>query len=661
MELPDVPTANELAEFVRSNSSGSYKLSFKRRWYEGMETWTEPAIRAVSDAARHNTSIRYLSIDVAGLSSNVAASIARIISQFRHVRNMLIRDSMRRQAEVPMARPHVVDAVLYGIMASESIIEDLELYGCCSPRTFRDFIERFPSLRRLAIVGQRVHVAGNSNPAFDAFAFAVSLALSRGKFPVLESFRLDSDAGDAPFLRLLNAAQKSTTICVIFLCIANRSRGLLSDAYLFCASDFTKTVNTVVVRPPSTAREFLDISSFFPAGELDAFSPSINYVHFSRCEANNVDLLWLDRAAKALANIQNIDFNQCRIPLALELLDRLPGLRHLTCLSRLHAIESTHTLDDEEIDDTPYVLGTNEALTKFCQVIERPTSLLRAVEIDVIAADESMDFPSIASLLMHSQGELVVNFGQLPFVSSFHVVRGARCLGARLKVLRIRFCRCKFKDGNFASIIRAMGAENSLKILEFGFDTHAFLGSPELSIAALRDLILLNDTLEELAVRGLCSEALVTIFESISPTMTTTNRSLRKLDFLSAGQIDGWPRIRGPLLSALQMNGVLAQVGGNLRAPEDDHAVLHLLKQNKYGRQFLLPRDAPAPKGLWTTIFARISEDNHHEVMYAFLRSKLASLLHPSLDLEGDVGGVGVGKRRRSGRKRSRAQAQGLE
>jgi hypothetical protein len=397
-------------------------------------------------------------------------------------------------------------------------------------------------------------------------------------------------------LRLLNAAQKSTTIGVISFCIANRSRGLLTDAYLFCASDFTKTVNTVVVRP-STAREFLDISSFFPAGELDAFSPSIIDVHFSRCEANNVDLLWLDRAAKALANIQCIEINQCRFPLALDVLDRLPRLRRVTCLSRFHAIDSTHTLDDEEFDDTPYVLGTNEALTKFCRVIERPTSLLAVVEIDVVAADESMHFPSIASLLMHSQGELAVNFGQLPFVSSFHVVRGARCLGARLKVLRIRFCRCKFGDGNFASIIRAMGAENSLKILEFGFDAQAFLGTPELSIAALRDLILLNDSLEELALRGLCSEAVVTLFESISPAMATTNRSLRKLDFLGAGQIDGWPRIRGPLLFALQMNGVLAQLGGDLRVPEDDRAVRHLLKHNQYGRRFLLPRDVPVPKG----------------------------------------------------------------
>jgi ABC-type spermidine/putrescine transport system permease subunit II len=141
MDLPDVPTANELAEFVRSNSSRSSKFPFKRRWYEGMETWTEPEIRAVSDAAQGNTSIRDLSIDVAGLESSATAVIARIISQFRHVRNMWIRNLMRRHAEVPMARPHVVDAVLYGIMASKSSIEVLKLYGCCSPRAFRDFIE----------------------------------------------------------------------------------------------------------------------------------------------------------------------------------------------------------------------------------------------------------------------------------------------------------------------------------------------------------------------------------------------------------------------------------------------------------------------------------------------------------------------------------------
>jgi hypothetical protein len=309
---------------------------------------------------------------------------------------------------------------------------------------------------------------------------------------------------------------------------------------------------------------------------------------------------------------------------------------------------------DDEFTPTQYVLGTNEALAKFCQVIERPESLLKNVDLDIVSSDGTMHFPAIESLLKHSKGELIVNFGQLPPLSSVHVVKGAKSLGIHLRVLRIRFCRCEFGDGKFASILRALGARRSLKVLEFGFDAHAGIGTPEASIAAIRDLIQSNDSLEELVLRGLGVEAVVTLWERIMPGIATTNRSLRTLDFVGAGVDDVWPRVRDPLLAALQTNGVLGQIGGDLQVPGDDREVRHLLKQNEYGRQLLLPRDGPVPAGLWPTILARIAKCKDHEVMYAFLRSKLVALLHPTPD---PAGGVGSNNRCGKGRKRHRTKA----
>jgi hypothetical protein len=635
MELPDEPTANDLAEFVRSNDGGHNALSFKRSWYEGMESWTDPEIYAAADAAQCNKSIRSIAIDVAELEGNVAAVIARIISQLRHVRKICVWDSDRTDPNLPMARPHVVDALLYGIMESQSSIEQLQLYGCCSTHTFRDFKERFPGLEILDIDGKRTRFSVNSDSDFDDFT--VALAVDMGNLSSLREFYLNSDVGSVSFLSLLSAVETSSTVNSLSLTFSNRSRCLLPNVFLFFARRCPDTVQTVHIRT-ITDQELLDISSFFPVGGGHAsFSPTIVDVQFTRCEAKNADPLWLDRAATALAHVDTLSFFQCQLsPFALEqLLVKLSRLGSFSCLSRKNAIQRTETLDDE-FDDTPYVLGTNEALIKFCQVIERPSSLLKEVELDVVSPDESMDFPAIASLFKHSNGQLIVNFGQLPPLSSVHVVKGAKCLNIHLQELRIRFCRCEFGDGNFATFIRALGAKQSLKILEFGFDTHAGLGTPESSIAAIEELIQLN-SLEELAVRGLGSEAVFTLFERIMPAMTTENRSLRKLEFFGADLTDVWSRIRGPLLAALKMNGVLCHFSGDVVVPDDDKKVRHLLKQNQYGRQLLLSRDALVPMGLWATTFARIAKPKHHDVMYPFLRAKLVSLLHPSRDdaLEG--------------------------
>jgi hypothetical protein len=668
MELPDEPTAAELADFLRSNDGTHEVLSFRPGWYEGMESWSKDEIRAVSDAAHHNTSIRELTIDVAELESIAANVTYQIIRRFYHIRRIHICDSRWSDPQAPMASPTVVDTLLCGIMASPSKIEKLSLYGCCSAHTVRDFNERLPNLKRIDIDGKQV--SGDGDTAFDAFT--VALALEMGRLSSLRTLWLSSDVGSDSFAAILSAAQKSTTLDSIGVAISDhsnsraslrRNRWILRSTFLFCANNVTQTVKKVLVHANPNEQGFLKISSLFPVGSGHAsFSPSIVNVQFLRCDAWKVDRLWFDRAAAALTHVEILGLMQCQFsPLVLELLAKLTRLRTFYCISRRRALCCTQTLDDE-FDDTPYVFGTNEALTTFCQVLERPDSLIEEVELDLVSSDGTLHYPAIESLLKHSKGKLFVNFGKLPPVSSFHVVKGASCLSIRLKELRIRFCQCEFGDDDFASFLRAFETNATLKVLEFGFDANANLGTPEASIAALRDLVERNASLEDLALRGLGSEAVCALLERILPVVTITNRSLCTLDFIGTDVTDAWPRIRDPLLAALQVNGVLGQFGRkDVHVPEDDDETRHLLNQNWYGRRFLLPRDAPVPKGLWATIFARISRYKHHDVMYAFLRSKLVSLLHPPLDepvdlvLRAGVDAVGDENRRGRVRKRSRS------
>jgi hypothetical protein len=103
------------------------------------------------------------------------------------------------------------------------------------------------------------------------------------------------------------------------------------------------------------------------------------------------------------------------------------------------------------------------------------------------------------------------------------------------------------------------------------------------------------------------------------------------MEFFGEDPADVWPRIRDALLATLKTNDVMYQFGGDVRVSGDDHEIRHLLKQNWYGRRLLLPPDVRVPNGLWSTIFARIAQDGERDVMYAFVRSKVASLLPPSL------------------------------
>jgi hypothetical protein len=655
MALPDEPTADQLAVFLRSNdATSSSELNFVSSWYDGMEAWSDQELRDVSEAALTNDSIQDLLIDAATLSIRSAGAMARIMSNFRRVRQINVYDSQWTNPDAPTAGPHVVDAVLYGIMASQSNVEGLRMYGCCSPRLFREFIERFPRLQYLGVQGTCSRVAG-SLQEFDDFAVAIAACI--GKLPTLRRLVLCGDVGSAAFGRLLSSVNKSSTVLSIRLKLANHSKGLLKDAFLFCTSEFTKTVNKVsVCLENSQADQFLDILPLFPIDAPEPFAPSIQVVEFVYCEASNVDDLWLNRAATALSNVERLSFGKCHFPRAFDLLERLTRLTKFRCFSRAVAVQSTDTLEEEEFDDAPYMLGTNEALERFCQVAERKDSMLVQVALDVVSVDDAIHFPAISSLLRISKGLLIVNFGKLPHLSSFHVLKGATCLSRHLKELRIRFCQCEFGDSDFAAFIRALGSKQSLEVFEFGFDSHANLNVPTASISAIRHVVKRNDSLRELAVRGLGSGALTALLERIMAALATQNRSLRALDLYGPDLSDVWTRHREPILDMLNSNGVLARLGGDFPLPDDDPAALQvqrLLKHNRYGRHLVLLRDPPAPRGLWPAAFARIAKDKKHDVMFAFLRATVDLLLPNSAppgrgDPPSDEDPPRVGGRKRS-------------
>jgi hypothetical protein len=404
--------------------------------------------------------------------------------------------------------------------------------------------------------------------------------------------------------------------------VASASTALLNDIYLFMVS--TQTVKSVNVE--GKTEDLLDVAPLLNSVSTVPFSPCIKKLELCRCHVDLVCDDSLKRAAEALKTLTTLTFTKCRIPGLFSLVEKLPSLTSITCSSRL---EEGNVLSHDFGGETD-LLGANSDLNRFCNVIERHHSSLVDVRLDLVRRDNQASvtatgdrsFPAIERLLRGSKGVLAVNLGNLPWYSREHVVRGVRSLRDDLKTLRIRLFRCGFADGDYAAVLREVRLNRHLASFELGFDTHANLGTPELSIAAIRDLLASNDTLQALSLRGFGTVAAVALLGQVVSVLSATNRSLRILTLHDLDLTESWTAICATMLAMLEQNRVFSQLDGCKIPAGDPDAihVRHLLKQNFYGRRFLL-EPARAPITLWPTVLGRISDASEHAVMYAFLRA----------------------------------------
>ena len=203
--------AAEFAERVRTTEEESFYMDTLS--WRGAESWSEAEIRSVSDAARSNTAIRSLIIDLARLTTtreiSEANAGARILRHFPHLRALTIYDGHRHNDDDTPPAARLVDAFLREITASRSKIVKLQFYFCCSPDAFRDFVERFPNRERLDIEGQG-DTDRSKSPAYGDFASAVECAIRTGKLSSLRHLGLDNSVGTASLVGILSAARLSS-------------------------------------------------------------------------------------------------------------------------------------------------------------------------------------------------------------------------------------------------------------------------------------------------------------------------------------------------------------------------------------------------------------------------------------------------------------------
>jgi hypothetical protein len=619
------PTASGFAERFRNNAHENNELSIGRDEWESLDGWTASDCRAVLEAARQNTSIRRLEVDVFRMSEKAIDVFSAMVGQLCRVEHVQVGKTRQQHAPgtgTAPTGPKILEKVLAAIATCPSDVRTFESRTCCSPRALLMVTERYPTLETIDLDGPCRRSGRGCRACSASHDFAMAFAASVGRLPSLRRVRFNWSVPHPSLPPLLASLHASATLRELALDIpvaGAADDSVVRGATLFCAS--TQTARALVCCRRSSSGGYGGMSSFFDIGPLASFSPTLTEMQFFRCAfLDDKPKSMLNRAAKAMRHVEFLRLGRCYFPGATKILEKMPRLRKFSCLSRAHVLQPYEPIDEGEYDSEPHVLQGNGDLEDVCRAVERQGSLLEDVELDVVSGGGE-SFPAIARLMGACRGVLVLNFGELPWTGAAHIVHGAARLRRDLRELRLRFAHCDFDDACFSDIFHTFGSNTSLTVLELGFDGYADLDTCALSLAAIRGLVESNDTLQTLSIRGLGRDASEGIFEHVLPVLGATNRSLRTLELHGGGNhlAESWSRACGPVLDMLNENRVLSKLEG-IPIPVRDPAA-HLLRQNRYGRRLLQAHD-PSPMGIWAAVLARVSEGNHHEVMYAFLRAK---------------------------------------
>lgn len=633
--MADEPSAALFAERLRNSDDGTEELTIDQPCWDAMGQWTASECREVMEASKQNTSVRTLGLVLTPMSEEAVDVFSFIVGQLGHIENARIYDYLEEldEGEEPPP-PDIVDRLLTAITKSRSDVRSLHLYQCNSPRAFLEFTERFPRLHTLEITGPCPRFE-ERNGCASVNDFAVSVSAAMGRLPSLRAVCFDWRVVHPCIPVLFSGLHTSPSVKELDVSIPAGADEVILNASHYCC--VTNTLEAIVCRGQGLSDDgFLDMSSFFNIGPLPSFAPTIKEIQFFLCHFDDDDDqpdALIERAAKALRNVESLRLGMCHFPAAVKVLGRMPLLKRVSWLSRPGMDKRYEAIGEGEAEyqSEPYLIEDNNDLLEFSNVLERRGSSIEEVELDLVSRGNQESYPAIAQLLQACRGSLVLNCGDLPWRSYRHILTGTGRIRPDLKQLRLRFCSCGIDDSGYAEILQAFGSNKTLALFEIGFDPNDDIEDLELSISAFHGIIETNNTLQTLSVRGPSAAEVAVVLERILPVLATANRSLRALELHDTGPPSFWPRFAGPVLDMLKENYVLSKLEG-LKIPKADPAAA-LLKQNSYGRRFLQPNDS-SPIGIWATVLARISKDGERGLMYTFLRAK-PGLVRPTFRKRG--------------------------
>jgi hypothetical protein len=337
MALPEEPTPAQLAEFLRRNDPRHIKLKILASAYESAaDNWTARERRDVVAAAQRNQSIRYLWIDVDGVTAKSAKLIASIVAQLGHVSTLKLSDACEADEAPPLS---AVDSVVAGVVRSASTIANLKISSCVSASALLKVTQRYPELEELEFsdtFGDDDAYDGDHRlVGTDRDALAMAIGYAMGRLPSLRRVALLLSSTHPRVFGILSALHAAPAIKTVEIGLPHDDHDgeVVLQAAFVCAC--TRTLETAIFRAEQTFdQRMVEISPLFGVGPAPSFSPSIKVVEFRGCCVDDLDENRAKRAAKSLENVESLSFFMSPGSFARQVVGRMPRLRKFSFVSR---------------------------------------------------------------------------------------------------------------------------------------------------------------------------------------------------------------------------------------------------------------------------------------------------------------------------------------
>jgi hypothetical protein len=161
-----VANPTRLIEFLRNNEAVDFS-GYQGDWHRRIGQWTADGLERAAAAARSNTSLAALRVNVAIVADEVEVDrIAAFLENFRCVSHLEITnefdggdgddDNADRgggRGAHDVGEPRAVDKILLGMCRSESPVSELTLTCSGGWAAVAEFAKRFPGITRLNLVG----------------------------------------------------------------------------------------------------------------------------------------------------------------------------------------------------------------------------------------------------------------------------------------------------------------------------------------------------------------------------------------------------------------------------------------------------------------------------------------------------------------------------
>jgi hypothetical protein len=632
--MEDVANPTRFIELLRNNEAIDFS-GYEGDWHVSIGQWTQHDLDSAARAARSNTSLAMLRVNVAVVADEEEAGrIAFLIESFRYVSHLEITrlddgdgDCDNDEAD-DVGDPNTVDQILRGVCRSQSDLAELTLPCSGGRDAIVDFAGRFPGIARLNMVGGP-RGGGGLMRVSDAFSHGLAAAIGTWRRH-LSHVRHHAAGEPRDVARVMAAIRACPALAEMDVCLDPTHRDVSALTAGVCkvgaANESLRKLHIHVLHnregdPAGPDRAFFG----FP----QPLSPNLKALCLHEVRFPAPDSLPLP--LRVLGNATLLELHRC---------DFIDGAASL-----LYVLDTMPQLQKLILVSPGVPTFSSEGIALFARWIPSHPALNRVAISVGPSWGNDPDASAIEPLLQNCRGALHLTCYEFEAGESGevgHLHRGLQTAHPQLTSLTLKLCRCRLGDWGLARLFRIVASNPTLQHLSLQLTVRERERGQGVA-PALAEMLRTNRTLRRLKLTNVASNLVAEVCAGLVAGLAE-NRSIQLAGVASrnGGGEGAVPAACLPeLVRALRTNVTIRELDGLSLLNPNEHPLagdaMFLLKQNRFGRSLLRTDPPQAPIGLWARVFANISDAGASDVMYRFLRTKLDLVGHRRRTVAGRV------------------------